>query len=369
MQAHKYLLATIAILFAGQIAAQAADPKANTSTKDQAIEKTESTSTQAKDNIDKAEDTVKDILGDKKQSSSPASVPADAEALFITSKTAFSLDAKDESSMVDYIEWKPKNGEYRRFTQPIRIAEEGPTEIYYRSVDKAGNAETPKILVVNVDNTAPRVSLVPLEQLFVLDGVPFASKNNTYTIVAEDKQTGVASVNYSVNQEAPKAYAEPIKLENTGANLIKYSAADKSGNSSPESSIIITVDDVKPTIEIVPSFPLVEINGKNYQRKGNVFYVNATDKESGVKKVLVKIDEEEYKPYVEAIAVDSQGDHVIKAMSVDNVGNQSDEVEVKFSVDLTPPTSTIQKTTGEETKTEAPAAEGTKTTPAAEESK
>ncbi|TGL39851.1 multi-beta-barrel domain surface protein OmpL47 [Leptospira perdikensis] len=351
MQAHKYLLAILTISFAGQITAQVAAPKATTSTKDQAVKKTESTSTQAKDGVDKVETTVKDILGDKKDSGASTS---NASALFITSKTTFSLDAKDESSTIDFIEWKPKNGEYRKYTQPIRISEEGLTEVYYRSVDKVGNAETPKILVLHVDNTAPRVSLVPQEQFFVLDGVPFASKNNTYTLVAEDQQTGVEKVQFSINQEAAKNYADPIKLENGGANVVKYSATDKSGNSSPESSIIITVDDVKPTIEIVPSFPLVDINGKNFQRKGNVFYVNATDKESGIKKVLVKVDEEEFKPYVEAIAIETQGDHVIKAMAVDNVGNQSDVVEVKLTVDLTPPTSTIQKS-AEAPKTETPA--------------
>lgn len=66
MQAHKYLLAILTISFAGQITAQVAAPKATTSTKDQAVKKTESTSTQAKDGVNKAETTVKDILGDKK---------------------------------------------------------------------------------------------------------------------------------------------------------------------------------------------------------------------------------------------------------------------------------------------------------------
>lgn len=361
MQAQKYLLALTTILFVGQISAQVADPKANTSTNDQAIKKTETTSTQAKDSIDKAETTVKDILGKKEGSSETKTVAPEGPALNITSKTGFSLEAKDESSMIDYIEWKPKNGDYRRFTQPIRIAEEGPTEILYRSVDKVGNTETPKILIVNVDNTPPRVSLQPQEQLFVLDGVPFASKNNTYTIVAEDKLTGVDKVQFAINQEAVKVYSDPIKLETNGSNLIKYSATDKSGNSSPESSIIINVDDVKPTIEIVPSFPLVDVNGKMFQRKGNVFYVNADDKESGIKKVLVKIDGEEFKPYVEAILVETAGEHVIKALAIDNVGNQSAEVEVKFSVDNTPPSSTIQKTTGEE-KVEAPKTEAPATT-------
>ncbi len=353
MQAHKYLLAILAIFFAGQLSAQVADPKANTSTsKEEAIQKTEETSGTVKQTVDEVEKAVKDALGGDKDGQGV--VASGKEALFINSKTSFTLEAKDDSSSVDYIEWKPKNGDYRRFTTPIRIAEEGVTEIQYRSVDKAGNYEIPKVLVVNVDNTAPRVSLQPAEQFFVLDGVPYSSKNNSYSIIAEDKQTGVSAVQYSVNAEAAKAYSEPIKLENGGANVIKYSATDKSGNSSPESSLIITVDDVKPTVEIVPSLPLVDINGKPFAKRGNVFYVNATDKESGVKKILVKLDAEtEYRPYTEAISVETQGDHVLSAIAIDNVGNQSAVVELKFSVDLTPPSSVIQKSGKEEAKVES----------------
>ncbi|MCZ8156515.1 MAG: hypothetical protein O9264_10380 [Leptospira sp.] len=354
MQAHKYTLAIITLFLVGQLSAQSAEPKANSSTNDQAIEKTEATSDSVKSNVDKAEGVVKDLLGDK--SKNEAVVTANKESLFITSKTAFTLEAKDDSSMIDYIEWKPKNGDYRRFTQPIRLSEEGATEIHYRSVDKAGNAESPKVLVVVVDNTAPRVTLVPSEQLFVLDGVPFASKNNSYVVVAEDKN-GVEVINYSINSEASKAYAEPIKLEKSGANLIKYLATDKSGNSSPESSLVISVDDIKPTVEIVPSLPLVDINGKPYAKRGNVFHVNAYDKESGVKKILIKMDAEtEFRPYTEALVVEAQGEHVLRAIAIDNVGNQSDVAELKFNVDLTPPNSSIQKSDKvEPAKTEAPA--------------
>ncbi|GBF50780.1 hypothetical protein LPTSP4_23070 [Leptospira ryugenii] len=350
MQAHKYTLAIVTLFLAGQLSAQTTEPKANTSTKDAAVKKTESTSEQVKTGADTAETKVKEILGEKKEATpaAPSSVGvANKEILFITSQTSFTLEAKDDSSAVDFIEWKPKNGEFRRFTQPIRISEEGMTEIHYRSVDKAGNAETPKVLVIYVDNTAPRVSLVPSEQFFFLDGVPFTSKNNSYAIIAEDKQTGVQSIQYSINSEAGKTYAEPIKLEKGGANVIKYSATDKSGNTSPESSLIISVDDVKPTVEIVPSLPLVDISGKSYAKKGNVFYVNAADKESGVKKVLVKLDAEtEFRPYTEAIKVETQGEHILRAIAIDNVGNQSEIVELKFNVDLTPPSSIIQKADG-----------------------
>jgi len=349
MQAHKYTLAILTLFLVGHLSAQSAEPEANTSTETKAVEK--------------AEEVVDDLLGKKGKTGDV--VTASKETLFITSKTAFTLEAKDDSSSIDYIEWKPKNGDYRRFTQPIRLSEEGATEIHYRSVDKAGNSEIPKVLVVVVDNTAPRVNLIPAEQLFVLDGVPFTSKNNSYTIVAEDKN-GVDKITYSINTEANKTYAEPIKLEKSGANVIKYNAADKSGNSSPESSLIISVDDMKPTVEIVPSLPLVDISGKVYAKRGNVFHVNAYDKESGVKKILIKLDAEtEFRPYIEAITVEAQGEHVIRAIAVDNVGNQSDVVELKFNVDLTPPSSVIQKSdkAAEPTKTEPAAVTPEPTTP------
>ncbi len=332
MQAHKYTLAILTLFLVGQLSAQSAEPKANTTTEKKEVEKKA---------VEKGQEVVDDLLG--KDKNKTEAVPTNKETLFITSSTAFTLEAKDDSSSIDYIEWKTKSGDYRRFSQPIRISEEGATEIHYRSVDKAGNLEVPKVLVVVVDNTAPRTSLLPAEQFFVLDGVPYTSKNNSYTIVAEDKN-GVEKVQYSINSEANKTYAEPIKLEKGGANVIKYSASDKSGNSSPESSLIITVDDVKPKVEIVPSLPLVDIAGKPYAKRGNVFYVNAMDKESGVKKILIKIDADaEFKPYIEAIKIETQGEHVIRAIAIDNVGNQSEVVEVKFNVDLTPPSSMIQK--------------------------
>ncbi|WP_411823570.1 multi-beta-barrel domain surface protein OmpL47 [Leptospira sp. 'Mane'] len=330
MQAHKFLLAITTIFLAGQISAQVADPKANTSTKSEAVESEASTT---------AEKVVTDAVAEALAK----------ETLFINSKTAFTLEAKDDSSTVDYIEWKTKAGDYRRFTAPIRLSEEGVTEIQYRSVDKVGNVEAPKILNVTVDNTAPKVTLQPAEPFFVLNGVPFTSKNNSYTVVAEDK-VGVQAVQYAINSEAAKPYSDPIKLEATGANTIKYSATDKAGNSSPESSVVITIDDVKPTVEIVPSLPLVDIAGKPYAKRGNVFHVNAIDKESGLKKVLVKLDAEaEFRPYVEGITVETQGEHKIQAKAIDNVGNESATVEVSFFVDLTPPSSVIQKTTATET--------------------
>ncbi len=327
MQAHKSLLAALILFSAGHIFAQDSKPVANTKT----------------EKMEEAVEAVKPLISGKPANQDSTVMGKDT--IYVNSKVAFTLQAADEQSTVDYIEWRPKNGEYRKYTQPIRLSEEGITEIQYRSVDKAGNIEAPKVLIVLVDNTTPKVNLQPAENLFYIDGAPYASKNNSYTIIAEDKGSGIEKVEYNVNNEAGKLYGEPIKLEKGGANLIKFSATDRSNNQSPESSIIIIVDDVKPTVEIVPSLPLVDINGVPFAKRGNVFHVNAYDSESGVRKILVKVDaEEEFRPYVDALVIQAQGEHKIQAKAIDNVGNESEIKELKFSVDLIPPSSQINRT-------------------------
>ena len=98
MQAHKYTLAILTLLLVGQLSAQSAEPEANTSTNDSAVKKTEATSDGIKTNVDKGEEVVKDLLGNKKESGTVAT--ANKETLFITSKTAFTLEAKDDLSLI-----------------------------------------------------------------------------------------------------------------------------------------------------------------------------------------------------------------------------------------------------------------------------
>lgn len=333
MQVSKPLLAFFAISTASFLFAQNVTPESTDST------------------VEKVKEVIDPLVNptSKKSNSSSETGILTKDTIYVNSKVAFTLAANDEQSTVDYIEWRPKNGEYRKYVQPIRLSEEGLTEIQYRSVDKAGNVEAPKVLIILVDNTAPKVTLQPAETLFYIDGAPYASKNNSYTIVAEDKGSGIEKVEYNINNEANRNYSEPIKLEKGGANLIKFNATDRSQNQSPEASIIIIVDDMKPKVEIVPSVPLVDISGAPYAKRGAIFHVNAYDSESGIRKILVKVDaEEEFRPYVDGLNLQTQGEHKIWAKAVDNVGNESEIVELKFFVDLLPPASKIQKTEASE---------------------
>ncbi|EKR93405.1 multi-beta-barrel domain surface protein OmpL47 [Leptospira santarosai] len=281
---------------------------------------------------------------------SPSSTTTPAEDikkadLYVNSKSAFEISAQDDSSTVDYIEYKIGEADYAKYTSPITILKEGVNRLTYRAVDKAGNKEPAKALVVVVDNTAPTVKIVPSEILYNLDGYNFGSKNVTYTISASDALSGVKEIKYSINGGDMRPYDnQPIKLEKAGVNLIKYSAVDNSGNSSSEAILVVSLDDVKPEVEIQGNTPLVIIDGKTYSRKGNSFTIKAADGQSGIKRILIKMDNApDFVAYAEPITIDAQGEHTIEAKAIDNVGNESETKKVSFAVDVNPPTTQIRK--------------------------
>ncbi|TGL71194.1 multi-beta-barrel domain surface protein OmpL47 [Leptospira kmetyi] len=305
----------------------------------------------------------------KNSGTTPADEAKNAD-LYVNSKSSFEISAKDDSSTVDYIEYKIGEADYAKYTSPITILKEGVNRLTYRAVDKAGNKEPAKALVVVVDNTAPTVKIAPSEILYNLEGYNFGSKNVTYTIAATDALSGVKEVKYSINGGDLRPYDnQPIKLEKAGVNLIKYSAVDNSGNSSSEAILVVTLDDAKPEVEIQGNTPLVIIDGKTYSRKGNSFTIKAVDGQSGIKRILIKVDNApDFVPYAEPITIDAQGEHTIEAKAIDNVGNESETKRVSFSVDVNPPTTQIRKveagSNGSKPVEAAPAPAPTNTKPA-----
>lgn len=283
--------------------------------------------------------------------SSEATPVGGANEIFINSNTTFELRATDDSSMVDYIEYRVNNSDLIKYTNPISLSTEGISQITYRSVDKAGNIEAFKLLTVIVDNTPPTVSMMSEEPFYVTEGSSYTSKTNTFTFKAKDELSGVKAVEYAINDGEYQTFSKdnPFRVEKDGTNLIRYTATDNAGNRSREASVAVIIDDKAPRVEIVPATPLVDIDGKIYSRKGNSFTVRATDSESGVRRIMVKMsDEADFRPYVEPIIVNSGGEFTIEAKAIDNVGNESEVVRTSFFVDVNPPQSEIKKIKKEE---------------------
>lgn len=270
--------------------------------------------------------------------------PAVSAGTFVNSKAAFELVSNDDLSGVDYVEYKVNDGDYMKYTTPLTFQKEGVTTITYRTIDKVGNRENAQVRTITVDNTAPTVSLTPVEQIYVSGNSQFASLKNTYKINAEDKVAGIKEVWYSIDNEPKQKYTgQPIKIEKSGFHVITYSAIDNANNSSSDASYIINVDGIKPTVEIKESIPFVIIEGKTFAKKDTIFNITAKDGQSGVSKILVKVPgSTDFVPYVEPITISTPGEHTIEAKSIDNVGNESDVAKTTFFYDVKAPKTEIK---------------------------
>ncbi|EQA36199.1 hypothetical protein LEP1GSC047_3376 [Leptospira inadai serovar Lyme str. 10] len=265
--------------------------------------------------------------------------------VYVNSKIKFELTSSDDASKVDFVEYRIGEEEYVTYTAPIFIAKEGLVKVSYRGVDKVGNKENPKTLLVLVDNTPPTLKINPSQTVFSARDQSYAPKETTYTIAATDNLAGVKEVKFSVNGGEFKTYDnQPIRLDKLGVNTLKYFATDKSNNTSQEGIYVVTVDFEKPTVLIAETIPLVAVESKLYTKKGNSFSLKGNDTFSGIKQLLVKLDgATEWAVYKDAFTVTAQGQHSIEAKSVDNVGNESEVQKLTFILDLTPPETKIRQ--------------------------
>jgi len=279
------------------------------------------------------------------ESNTVTTVPSETKsALYVNFKSTFDLISQDDLSTVDFVEYRINDGEYIKYTGPISLSKEGLTTITYRAIDKVGNRENAQILNVIVDNTPPVASLKPLDPVYMDKGTIFASPKTRYGITAEDSSAGVKEIIYYIDNDPKEKYTgNPITIDKSGFHVINYFAVDNAGNQSNEQSYVVNVDAGKPTVEIIESQPFIKVNDKTFARVGTTFKVTAKDGESGVAKVLVKVDDAtEFVPYVEDLAFNTSGEHKISAKAIDNVGNESDVVTITFFYDIKPPQTSIK---------------------------
>lgn len=266
--------------------------------------------------------------------------------IYANSAQKFTLNASDDLSNVDYIEYRIDDGPFQKYTGALHVPEEGAHTIVYRAVDKAGNVEVDRVYNVIIDNSQPEIQIIPAKPFVSKNGATYTSPGNTFTIRATDKFSGLkeTGIKYSVNGTELKTYngTDAIKLTENGSQLIQYEAEDNLGNKAT-GTVLVNVDGEKPRVEIKPTQPLMQVGDKVYARRSTGFVVKGVDSGSSVDQILIKIDgSTEWQTYSDSIYFDEEKTHSIEAKAVDAVGNESDTVKLDFFVDDNPPTTEIK---------------------------
>ncbi|WP_234320242.1 OmpL47-type beta-barrel domain-containing protein [Streptomyces sp. SBT349] len=154
------------------------------------------------------------------------------------------LEATDEGSGVEAIEYAVDGGEFAPYEAPIVLNTVGEHSVVYRATDVAGNVSEDQTTTVAVvepsgdDTTPPEVTAtVDGEQNEAGDYLTMA----TVTLEATDADSGVAGIEYAVNGGEFAPYTEPVMVHSVGDHSVSYRATDNAGNSSEAGTASFTV--------------------------------------------------------------------------------------------------------------------------------
>lgn len=187
------------------------------------------------------------------------------------------------------------------------------------------------------DTTAPETSAT-------VSGTKDASgdyvDSATVTITASDAESGVATIEYSLDDAAFTPYSEPVEVTGAGRHSLAYRATDTAGNISPVKSVEFTVATTAPE-DTTPPETSATVSGTkddsgNYVGTATVT-VTASDTESGVTGIEYALDGAAYAPYPAPVEVSDTGPHTLAYRATDKAGNTSPVKSVEFTVVAAPP--------------------------------
>lgn len=154
------------------------------------------------------------------------------------------LDATDDSSGVDRIDYSVDGGGWTAYEAPVLVDTPGDHTVRYRASDKAGNTSQEQSVSFAVvgppaDDTTPPEVTASLDGEQNADGDYIAAA--TLTLSASDPESGVESVEYAVAGGEFTSYSDPVMFHAVGEHTVRYRATDHAGNTSQTRTVTFVI--------------------------------------------------------------------------------------------------------------------------------
>ena len=193
----------------------------------------------------------------------------DADGAYLASATV-SLLAEDAGSGVASVEYNLDGGGWEAYTDPVVVDVTGAHTLTYRGTDNAGNVSEPgtEDLVV-VGGQDPPDTSIPIASAQVDgdqddDGVYLESA--TITIDARDDESGVAFIEYALDDFIFREYTGPVVVTDGGAHELGYRATDNAGNVTRTGTLRFSVSregiDACPASDERPTVIMGDVDSK-----------------------------------------------------------------------------------------------------------
>jgi len=236
------------------------------------------------------------------------------------------LLATDNLSGVAATRYRVDDGADTTYSAPFAVSAEGPHTIHYWSVDKSGNAESPRTVEVMVDTAAPQST----------DDAPltWVSGPVNVTLNATDAHSGVASIAYSTDGSTPTVEATGhVVIDRQGSTILRYRATDGAGNTEPTRITTIRIDDDAPSTTMSAT--------AGWANEPVEVTLVATDSASGVAHTYYSTDGSfPTIPYAGPITISTDGTTTVRYYSTDIKGNEEQAGFGTVSFDSVAPSTT-----------------------------
>ncbi len=235
------------------------------------------------------------------------------------SGTTVWLNATDSNSGVSNTVYRVDGGSWFSYAGPFSAGSGavGHTVEFY-STDVAGNDESVKTLNVL---PAPPVTTATLEGIMGGDGWYTSAVN--VTLSATGGSGGLDYTEYLLDTGSWVTYTGVVVVATNGTHSISYRSVDMDGQ----------VEGAKTTNFMIDSVAPVTVSG----RSGSWIWLNSSDANSGVERIVYRVDAGTWTNYSGSFTVGA-GSHTVEFYAIDHAGNTE---SVKTATTVSPPVTTI----------------------------
>lgn len=283
------------------------------------------------DKVGNAQTTkVVEFSVDQKPPKSSFIIEGDSSGEVISGRSKIVISAEDEYAGLKSIKYKIDNGKEQIYKYKLfaKYLTEGEHTITYYAEDNVGNIEDRQIKNIYIDKSAPMIIDEIQGDSYIIGGKEYLSGRAKMKLTALDNKAGVKNIFYSTNGVDFEEYKEPFYMPSQTGNMkIVFYAVDNVNNKSASSGAASSanrnsyMDLTGPTVKY-------KFSGKTFSNHDTIYLspetkivLAAWDSESGVQKIMYKINNEQEQEYRDPIQVQSAGKSTIQFTGYDNVNN------------------------------------------------
>ncbi len=246
------------------------------------------------------------------------------------SEAQVTLSATDNQSGIGNTFYKLDDGPEQTYSAPFNISNSNYHTIIYWSVDRAGNTESQRSMLIKVDSVAPSTTAQVSSSMWW--DVWYLSPAQVY-LNGSDSASGVANIYYTIDGGAIQTTTGTINISTGGVHVVNYWSVDRAGNTEAQKSVTVRVDSAAPTTQITTGG-----TGANGWYRGPVqVALSASDPESGVGFTMYRVDGGQTQIYGGPFTITGEGQHEVLYYSNDKLSHFEAQQSATIRIDSTLP--------------------------------